>query len=275
MASRSREGRRNQKMRPKVAAALSAITLAAVLVLSTAGCSVGAKTVEYRDPSVPIVVEKGEEFTIVLESNPSTGYGWRLGRELDAKIVTLEKVEFKEQETERLGQPGEEKWTFKAAGLGRTEIVLTYARPWGAPPKVETLEKEASKGSPGAEEEGAKESVEGEEATAPESSAHPGEEEEVETQGETGEATAHQELSLSTSEEAEEKAGELEEEKLVFSVWVKEKGAGDKEPKKYKEPAETVEVKEGYRFSIVLDPIPPPACTGSWRSPWTRSCWPW
>lgn len=39
-------------------------------------------------------------------------------------------------------------------------------------------------------------------------------------------------------------------------MWVREKGAADKEPRKHENPAEAVEVKEGYRFSLVPESYP-------------------
>ncbi|MBC7253894.1 MAG: protease inhibitor I42 family protein [Actinobacteria bacterium] len=206
----------------------------AVLTLSLGGCTAGGGA-EYRDPSVPIVVEKGEEFTIALESNPSTGYRWRLGGDLDEKVVTLQKVEFEEPEAERLGQPGEEKWTFKAEGLGRAEIVMTYARPW--------------EGDAGAATVGALTLQAGEEAEA-------GEAGESREESETTRATEREEAEVREDNVEQEGAEEAGPQTLVFSVWVKEKGAKDKEPKKYEDPAETVEVKEGYRFSVVLESDP-------------------
>lgn len=194
---------------PRTAAIVVSV-FAVALILSLGGCAVNGGAGEYRDPSVPIVVEKGEEFAIMLESNPSDGFRWQLGRELDEKIVTLEKVEFHEPDPEMAGRPGEEKWTFKASGLGRTEIELRYVRPWEeAPGSGAVMEKPA-----------------------------PGEAEKAE------------------SGEVREEAGEAGPQALVFSVWVKKKGAVGKEPKKYEDPAETIEVEEGYRFSVVLESDP-------------------
>lgn len=222
-------------MKPKVAATLLALMVTAVLTLSLGGCTAGGGG-EYRDPSVPIVVEKGEEFTIALESNPSTGYRWRLGGELDEKVVTLQKVEYEEPGAERLGQPGEEKWTFKAQGLGRAEIVMTYARPWKEGAGAATMGTQTAQ-------------AEKEEAEA-------GETGESREESETTRATEKVEAEAREDNVEQAEAGEAEPQSLVFSVWVKEKGAKDKEPKKYEDPAETVEVKEGYRFSVVLESDP-------------------
>ncbi len=232
-------------MRPRNAATLAMFALSALLVLSLGGCTVNGGAREYRDPSVPIVVEKGEEFTIVLESDPSTGYRWQLGEELDAKVLELEKVEYEEPGAEERGKPGEEKWTFKAVGLGRTTVVLEHAAP-GSGGEAAKAPAHADYVKSGVEEAGAA-------ATA--ASGKPSEQV---REGETAEAGT-----LEGKEAAEpgmDVEGEVSEEveagTLVFSVWVKKKGAGGKEPEKYEDPAEAVEVEEGYRFSIVLESDP-------------------
>jgi len=207
-----------------------AALLAAFLVLSLGGCAVNGESAEFTDPSVPIVVEKGQTFTIVLESNPSTGYQWKLGKELDEKILVLESTEYEEPKSELLGKPGEERWTFKAQGLGRTEIVLNYVRPWEEAAGAEAAETEVGETS--------------EEAV------------ETEVGEESGAVTATGERNATTVAEAEEKARESEEKSLVFNVWVKKKGYMDKEPKEYEDPGETIEVEEGLKFSIVLESNP-------------------
>lgn len=124
----------------------------AALILTASGCSMDAVK-EYSDPSVTIEVEKGEEFAIVLGSNPTTGYSWRIAGELDAAVVTLESSEYIEPKDKALGAQGEEKWTFKAAGIGRTTIGMIYVRPWevdeGTAAESRTPEAEAGEGTEG------------------------------------------------------------------------------------------------------------------------------
>jgi inhibitor of cysteine peptidase len=116
---------------PKTAIVITVTAIVfAALILAITGCTVGDEVKEYRDPSAHILVEKGNEFAIILESNPTTGYQWRLEEPLDEDIITLEKTEYEEPESELLGAPGEEKWTFKAEGLGETTVSLAYVRPW-------------------------------------------------------------------------------------------------------------------------------------------------
>ena len=114
---------------PKLVVIMIAFVLA-TLTLAVSGCELDGEVKEYRDPANLIEVEKGEEFAILLESNPTTGYQWKLAEELDTEIIVLVKTEYEAPDTELMGAPGEEKWTFKAENLGDTTITLAYVRPW-------------------------------------------------------------------------------------------------------------------------------------------------
>lgn len=104
----------------------------AALILTVAGCTVGSAT-EYKDSSQPIKVEKGSSFTIVLDSNPTTGYQWQFTQAVDEKVITLTKTEYVKADPSVIGSGGQEKWTFKAEEIGETTISLQYVRPWETP----------------------------------------------------------------------------------------------------------------------------------------------
>lgn len=72
----------------------------------------------------------GEEFTLVLESNRTTGYSWQLTKPFDEGIVRLISSEYKAPETRLIGAGNKEVWTFKAVGGGKTRIHMEYVRPW-------------------------------------------------------------------------------------------------------------------------------------------------
>ncbi len=85
----------------------------------------------------PRKVSIGEEFTIVVESTPSTGYLWRLAEQPDPNVVKSLGMKFEPPpRTGLVGAPGKEVWTFRAEGAGQTVIRLEYVRPWekGKPP---------------------------------------------------------------------------------------------------------------------------------------------
>jgi len=205
---------------PRSVIVVIAFVLAA-LVLTVSGCELDGEVKEFKDPATLIEVEKGEEFIIVLESNPTTGYQWKLAEPLDEEIVVLVKTEFVEPDTELIGAAGEEKWTFKAQGLGDTSITLSYVRPWEEeePAGTETMEGDASGiGTEGTEDTTGSETAEGEGS---------------------GESEAISDQST-----------------VTFNVRVKKAGSMDKEPKKYDNPDETIEVEAGLEFAIVLESNP-------------------
>ncbi len=200
---------------PRLTVIMIVFVLAA-LVLSLSGCEIG-EVKEYKDPAVPIEVEKGEEFAIVLESNPTTGYQWKLAEPIDEEVLILIKTEYEEPDEELLGAPGEEKWTFKAENLGDTEITLAYVRPW--------------------EEE------------APEAMETEGETEEEEAEGEEEEAVEEGEEPESISEEEQPTT-------VTFQVRVVKAGTADKEPEEFSDPETPIEVEQNLEFIIVLGSNP-------------------
>ena len=85
---------------------------------------------EYLNPREPIKVKAGQRFTIRMESNPTTGYGWQLSKALDEKVVQLVTNAYIPPESKLMGAGGHEAWTFKAIGAGATDISMQYVRPW-------------------------------------------------------------------------------------------------------------------------------------------------
>lgn len=80
--------------------------------------------------SKPINVTAGEQFSVTLASNPTTGYKWDLAKPLDEKVVKFVANEYVRPTPQLIGAGGNEVWTFKAAGEGKTGIALKYIRPW-------------------------------------------------------------------------------------------------------------------------------------------------
>lgn len=96
------------------------------------------------DNSGAIETKVGETFIIKLESNPTTGYLWRLA-EPAPKIVEKVSNVYKATDTQGkiVGSGGIEEWTFKAIAKGKVTITFEYVRPWEkdvAPVKKEAYE---------------------------------------------------------------------------------------------------------------------------------------
>ncbi len=74
----------------------------------------------------------GEELTVTLGSNPTTGFQWLEEAEIsDESIIKQGSHEFAGPGIdEPPGTPGEEVWTFKALKKGTVTTLLEYSRPW-------------------------------------------------------------------------------------------------------------------------------------------------
>ena len=84
----------------------------------------------YTEKDSTIRVAVGMEFSIILESNPTTGYSWKFSAALNEKVIQLVGDEFLPPDNLRKGAPGEQLWTFRRVGDGSTTISLEYLRPW-------------------------------------------------------------------------------------------------------------------------------------------------
>ncbi len=91
----------------------------------------GEKTAE-----TSIIVKGTGEFSIKIQSNPTTGYSWAVQKITDETLVQFKRVEEWEKEEEDskkpplMGAPTYEILTFAALKPGKAEIYLKYRRPW-------------------------------------------------------------------------------------------------------------------------------------------------
>jgi predicted secreted protein len=85
---------------------------------------------EYSNPGKTIKIKAGQCFTIVLNSNATTGYGWQLAEPLDEKIISNAGKVYLPPANAIPGAGGKEIWNFSADNTGSTEIYFNYVRPW-------------------------------------------------------------------------------------------------------------------------------------------------
>ena len=81
------------------------------------------------DVSKNIEATIGSEFKIVLDSNPSTGYHWELGDDMDESIVQFVSKSYNDGGLSAPGSGGRDAWIFKAVKEGETHITLLYYSP--------------------------------------------------------------------------------------------------------------------------------------------------
>jgi predicted secreted protein len=103
----------------------------ALLCLVSLFCFAYAQeTIKEKNIRETIEVECEKEFTIILDSNKTTGYEWQLEGNLDKEMLSLVSSDYKIENTELVGVGGKEIWTFKTLREGSTEINFQYVRPW-------------------------------------------------------------------------------------------------------------------------------------------------
>jgi predicted secreted protein len=88
--------------------------------------TLSAAELEVTDPKKTIDVAAGEDFTITLRTNPSSGYHWELAEELDSEIIEYVWKDFVPTQPDMPNSTGKDVWRFKAVAPGETKIVLGY-----------------------------------------------------------------------------------------------------------------------------------------------------
>jgi inhibitor of cysteine peptidase len=101
-----------------------------LLAIVVAACAHQPPAVQMPGPNRALEVAQGEQLTITLDANPTTGFQWQLAAPLDEKVITLVGNEHQRAGTAGIGAGGTDVWTFKAVGTGSATIVLEYRRPW-------------------------------------------------------------------------------------------------------------------------------------------------
>jgi inhibitor of cysteine peptidase len=76
-----------------------------------------------------MIVKAGEMFEIVVPSNSSTGYRWKIVPELDEAMVQFVDQEYVAEQPVIPGSGGVDVWTFRAVSAGDTTVVLGYYPP--------------------------------------------------------------------------------------------------------------------------------------------------
>ncbi|MCF7973263.1 MAG: protease inhibitor I42 family protein [Phycisphaerae bacterium] len=80
-----------------------------------------------------IEVKVGDEFTVSLDSNPTTGFSWLF---LGALPQWLEQTDYQYRPSAHdpgiVGSGGVEEWTYKANAAGITTLLYAYCQPWAS-----------------------------------------------------------------------------------------------------------------------------------------------
>ena len=85
---------------------------------------------EFSDPSRTIEVAVGERFSILLDSNPTTGYSWQASGPAAGRGVIFTVSSYEAPRANLAGAPGRERLTFMAESAGIEKLTFHYLRPW-------------------------------------------------------------------------------------------------------------------------------------------------
>ncbi len=93
----------------------------------------------YTEKDAEISATVGENFTMSLESNQSTGYSWSLGMVSDNSQIVVAGMDYDLPDTPKTGQGGAEVWHLKAVATGTVKLIFYYARSWEKEVPLKTL----------------------------------------------------------------------------------------------------------------------------------------
>jgi len=96
-----------------------------VLLLLLAGCT-ASTSLTGADNGKTIQVHVGDETNIMLDANPSTGYGWSIEKS-DGTLLTLKQSSFSASSS-AVGSGGIQTLTFVAKSAGTANLQLKYWR---------------------------------------------------------------------------------------------------------------------------------------------------
>ncbi len=103
-----------------------------------------AQTNDPNNTSQIIKVKKGNSFSVVLDSNPTTGYQWMYLMDPKEEKVKLVKSSYivNPSKPKMVGVGGKQTLIFKAVKTGETRIILEYVRSFEPknPAKIHTLD---------------------------------------------------------------------------------------------------------------------------------------
>jgi inhibitor of cysteine peptidase len=75
-----------------------------------------------------ITIKTGQEFTITLDSNPTSGFKWH--PVFNRSIINLVSHDFQSSTANRVGSSGKDIFTFLAIKFGSDKLKMVYKRRW-------------------------------------------------------------------------------------------------------------------------------------------------
>jgi predicted secreted protein len=114
--------------------------------LGTAGCAFGPKApvaLAAADSGQPLQLAVGQQLTLTLVSNHTTGYRWVWMNPVNPVLRQVGDAVYQPSQSALEGMTGgggTERWTFEATAPGKTTLQVEYRRPWSMQtPALKTL----------------------------------------------------------------------------------------------------------------------------------------
>jgi len=105
------------------------LILSIILLLSLTSCMKSISLT--RDTANgAVTVRKNAVFKIEMESNPTTGYGWKWTNREEDRIVDTIGFDYQSGFPGRIGGGGTEIWKFRAMEQGTDTLQFIYCRSW-------------------------------------------------------------------------------------------------------------------------------------------------
>jgi inhibitor of cysteine peptidase len=111
--------------------ALSGTVVILAIFMISLPLAAAQKTLTEKDDEKLVNLGVGDKLIINLPGNYTTGYQWEVKEGYDDDVIKQKgKGEYQPEKTDLVGAGGIATFTFKAAGIGRTDLNLEYRRPW-------------------------------------------------------------------------------------------------------------------------------------------------
>jgi len=118
-------------MTKAIGRATTALICAVIIGLSfsTSTIAAGPAIVTEAQNGKTIAIDQGNPLVVSLESNPSTGYSWQVGKNDNSILKFVDQSAFPPT-VHMPGAPGHQMFKFKAIAAGTDSLELEYIRPW-------------------------------------------------------------------------------------------------------------------------------------------------
>ena len=109
-----------------------ALLLIAAIAFGSLGTAMAVEPITLTEAQngKSVAVAKGTSIIISLESTPSTGYVWQMGKNDNAVLKLVGAPTFEPGAKQMPGAPGHQLFKFEAIASGSDAVELGYVRPW-------------------------------------------------------------------------------------------------------------------------------------------------